>query len=86
MEKETDGHMKFRFSIRDLLWLTALASVLVAWFIDRWSHKDAVEERRAIRREYAWLEAQYTNLKMESEPPPVDSRTPPPLPPLPNSQ
>jgi hypothetical protein len=25
----------FRFSIRDLLWLTLLASVAVAWWIDR---------------------------------------------------
>jgi hypothetical protein len=27
--------MKLRFSIRDLLWLTALSAVLVAWWIDR---------------------------------------------------
>jgi hypothetical protein len=26
--------MKFRFSIRDLLWLTALVAVLLAWWID----------------------------------------------------
>jgi hypothetical protein len=26
--------MKLRFSIRDLLWLTALAAVLVAWWVD----------------------------------------------------
>lgn len=77
--------MKLRFSIRDLLWLTALASVLMAWFIDRLSYKDAVEERRAIRRDYAWLEAQYANLKMKLEPPPVDGRTPPPVPPISSS-
>lgn len=29
--------MKLRFSIRDLLWLTALCAVLVAWWIDRTS-------------------------------------------------
>src|SRR5262245_13509778 len=27
--------VKSRFSIRDLLWLTALAAVLVAWWVDR---------------------------------------------------
>jgi hypothetical protein len=27
--------MKLRFSVRDLLWLTALVAVLVAWWIDR---------------------------------------------------
>ena len=26
--------MRFRFSIRDLLWLTALVAVLVAWWLD----------------------------------------------------
>jgi hypothetical protein len=26
--------MRFRFSIRDLLWLTALVAVLTAWWID----------------------------------------------------
>ena len=26
--------MRFRFTIRDLLWLTALVAVLVAWWID----------------------------------------------------
>jgi Bacterial type II/III secretion system short domain len=26
--------MRFRFSIRDLLWLTALAAVAVAWWLD----------------------------------------------------
>ncbi len=25
----------FRFSVRDLLWLTALVAVLVAWWVDR---------------------------------------------------
>jgi hypothetical protein len=27
--------MKFSFTIRDLLWLTALCAVLVAWWMDR---------------------------------------------------
>ena len=27
--------MRFRFTIRDLLWLTALIAVLVGWWIDR---------------------------------------------------
>jgi hypothetical protein len=27
--------MRFRFSIRDLLWLTALLAVCVAWWVDR---------------------------------------------------
>jgi hypothetical protein len=35
VETEADIAMKLRFSIRDLLWLTALCAVLVAWWIDR---------------------------------------------------
>jgi hypothetical protein len=27
--------MRFRFTIRDLLWLTLVAAVLVAWWVDR---------------------------------------------------
>jgi hypothetical protein len=27
--------MKLRFSIRDLLWLTAVAALLTAWWLDR---------------------------------------------------
>ena len=27
--------MRFRFTIRDLLWLTALVAVLLAWWLDR---------------------------------------------------
>lgn len=27
--------MRFRFSIRDLLWLTLVVAILTAWYIDR---------------------------------------------------
>ena len=33
MAEPTTWH--FRFTIRDLLWLTALVAVLVAWWVDR---------------------------------------------------
>jgi hypothetical protein len=35
MRGRTRVTMKLRFSIRDLLWLTALCAVVVAWWIDR---------------------------------------------------
>ena len=38
--------MRLRFSIRDLLWLTAHVAMLVAWWIDR-SHLASELERYA---------------------------------------
>jgi hypothetical protein len=32
--QHSDSGMRLRFSIRDLLWLTALVAVLVAWSLD----------------------------------------------------
>ena len=37
----------FRFTIRDVLWLTVLAAVLVAWWVDR----ERVAKREALARE-----------------------------------
>jgi hypothetical protein len=37
-------HMRLRFSIRDLLWLTALAAMAVAWWLDHlWSFDELFE-------------------------------------------
>jgi len=44
----------FRFTIRDVLWLTALAAVLLAWWVD---HRRA-DRRERIARDN-WLT--YTN-------------------------
>jgi hypothetical protein len=44
----------FRFTIRDVLWLTVLASVLVAWWVDDapcglvWRCRREVKELRAM--------------------------------------
>ena len=39
--------MRLRFTIRDLLWLTALVAVLVAWWIDHREMKyNSIEEWR----------------------------------------
>ena len=38
----------FRFTIRDVLWLTALAAVLVAWWVDRRDHKVTVDTLRQV--------------------------------------
>ena len=32
------NHMRFRFTIRDLLWLTAVAALSVGWWVERHSH------------------------------------------------
>ena len=44
--------MRFRFTIRDLLWLTAVAALAVGWWLDR---------RKLIE-----LEKKYTNLEQST--------------------
>jgi hypothetical protein len=46
--------MRLRFTIRDLLWLTALAAVLVAWWLNNRSlrRQFLVESNRARVQEY----------------------------------
>jgi hypothetical protein len=38
--------MRFRFSIRDLLWLTALVAAVVAWMVDRANYAKRTEHIR----------------------------------------
>ncbi len=33
-----------RFSIRDLLWLTALAAILSAWAVDHWRQEARIQQ------------------------------------------
>jgi hypothetical protein len=40
----------FRFSIRDVLWLTALVAALAAWWVD---HRGQVAEIRALKEPVA---------------------------------
>jgi hypothetical protein len=43
--------MKLRFSIRDLLWLTALCAVLMGWLFDHIAEEKCVKEyRKAYQR------------------------------------
>ena len=39
--------MRLRFTIRDLLWLTALVAVCVAWWVE---HRSIVDERAVLRQ------------------------------------
>jgi hypothetical protein len=38
-----------RFTIRDLLWLTLLAAVLVAWWVDRRAQAKRIDELQKQR-------------------------------------
>jgi len=66
----------FRFTIRDVLWLTALLAVAVAWWIDRsrlvvvfGDHQQLqIEYRRLKRDEEGLVEV----LRAFTQPPPVD--------------
>jgi hypothetical protein len=58
MEKETGSPMKLHFSIRDLLWLTAVAALAIGWSVDRISIQ---RDRTALVRDKDELEQQYTS-------------------------
>jgi hypothetical protein len=47
---------RLRFSIRDLLWLTALCAVVVAWWIEH-SRLTAEVERLKLKPFISWVEA-----------------------------
>jgi hypothetical protein len=38
--------MKFHFSIRDLLWLTVVATLIVGWHIDHWKMRVKISRAR----------------------------------------
>jgi hypothetical protein len=48
--------MRLRFSIRDLLWLTALGAVLVAWWVDHQRQAEIIDdyERPVVITEKPW--------------------------------
>jgi hypothetical protein len=37
--------MRLRFTIRDLLWLTALVAVAAGWAVDHWTHSAGYREQ-----------------------------------------
>jgi hypothetical protein len=43
--------MTLRFTIRDVLWLTALVAVACGWYIERLRHNTALQTLSAIRNE-----------------------------------
>jgi hypothetical protein len=59
--------MKLRFSIRDLLWLTLVIGMAVAWWID---HEDRAAMKKTMRSLRAQLEMSYTvNVRTGERPP-----------------
>ena len=51
--------IRFRFTIRDLLWLTALAAVCVGWWVDRRSvQRQSAIEFNKFRQEVVGHEKQ----------------------------
>jgi hypothetical protein len=47
--------MKLRFSIRDLLWLTLLCAVLVAWWIDRGRLQNQLDALATLKNQFNTL-------------------------------
>jgi hypothetical protein len=57
-----------RFTIRDLLWLTLLAAVLVAWWVDRnQSNKRAANRRRETQEQIDKLTEENSQLSKERD-------------------
>ena len=53
--------MRFRFTIRDLLWLTVVAAVLVAWRVDRsYWQKNWNADHEAIIRQIGDMQVELT--------------------------
>ena len=60
----------FRFSIRDVLWLTALVAVLVAWWLDHtktridWARVRDIEQKLlAAKQQVFWAQMQATTAR-----------------------
>jgi hypothetical protein len=43
--------MRFRFTIRDLLWLTAVAAFAVGWWLNRAENQRLVDHLKSLQRE-----------------------------------
>ena len=56
--------MRFRFTIRDLLWLTALVAVLAAWWIE---NADIKRERAMLKQQQAELTEQKADLTEKTD-------------------
>ncbi len=56
--------MKLRFTIRDLLWLTALAAVSVGWWADRQSlQKQSAAEANSLRADFNSLRKDFIEMR-----------------------
>jgi hypothetical protein len=47
--------MRFRFTIRDLLWLTALAALVVTWWLSRADNQRLQADIQSLQKELALL-------------------------------
>jgi hypothetical protein len=52
----------FRFTIRDILWLTLVAALVVGWWVDhRYLHRRFAIEKEAVLQEAAEMVHEATN-------------------------
>ena len=57
--------MRFRFTIRDLLWLTALIAMGMAWWLDhRAIQRQSANEFNALREDFSRLRGQVIRAQM----------------------
>jgi hypothetical protein len=56
--------MRFRFTIRDLLWLTVVAAVAVGWWADRQSlQKQSAAESNSLRADFNSLRKDFIDVR-----------------------
>jgi len=48
--------MRFRFTIRDLLWLTLVVALIIGWFIDQRRHAQMALENQLLKRDEQVIE------------------------------
>jgi hypothetical protein len=68
----------FRFTIRDLLWLTLLAAIVVAWWVDRRAQARRIEELEKASILTYWGDLDLSQATLMLDPVEVKSESPTP--------
>jgi hypothetical protein len=66
----------FKFSIRDVLWLTLVAGLAVGWWVDRWQQAVARQAGERILLEMVVKAQMERDEALYGKPPPINGNLP----------